>query len=826
MPDTTKSNVLKLQILIFLAGFTFLIMEVSWNRMLSLVLGSTVTASTIVLATFMAGFGSGAWFWGRAANHRAGVGRMLALLMGGIGLTAAADYWLITLSIPSLCSVLATSGWSVTATDLVAFPLAALLLFIPTFLMGGIFPLVTKLAVRSNAGLAVSVGRLFAIETLGSTCGGLITGFWLLGTFGQMQTMMIAVVINLLLAAWLFFSDQQAESVAAEKSRSSVDLPSLRRMALISTFACGFVNLGLQVAWMRMFRTYLTNTSYTFALVSSMSILGLFLGSYLFRKNAYKIADSARTMLRAVMLMALAALASLIMLIQFPQLFMLPFQELMSEPLNRVLLLPLITSLLIVVPPALVSGFAFPLACRMYAAGAGDVSRDVGFVMMVNTTGSVLGPLVVAFVLMPWLGAALSVLALAGVLMIASAIVLRQKQWQTPLSYVVYSSLLIMVVVLGFRPQITILPPSFSAFDRELLFYRESVEGTLSVGKDRGTRNVSKYTFVNNSAVIGSTYDAIKVVKMVGHLPFLVGAECRNVLVIGFGIGVTTSAIASHPEVESITCVELVPGLQDAARFYTELNHDVVADPRLNVVAGDGRHYLQITPETYDLISCDPTHPILGSGNLYTRDYFEMCRDHLNPGGMVSQYLPLHKLGPDEFLGLLKTFQSVFPDCTVWLGNFHAVMLGSNEALKVDFDQWSKRVAQMDADKDFYIEPNHLAATYFLDGSTIAELGRRSAINTDNLSYTEFFDADCLDADNISLNLKLFLENRVSLSTLFTNISNPGLLNRYLEGNRLMTESLALQFAGDRRGALQRLQEACRANPEDPEYPLMIRISH
>mgnify|MGYP000697646323 CR=1 FL=1 len=95
-------------------------------------------------------------------------------------------------------------------------------------------------------------------------------------------------------------------------------------------------------------------------------------------------------------------------------------------------------------------------------------------------------------------------------------------------------------------------------YDRDILFYEESVEGTLSVGQDRDTRARAKYTFVNNSAVIGSTYDAVKVVKMVGHFPFFMGLECRDVLVIGFGIGVTTSAIAAHPEVESIECVELV----------------------------------------------------------------------------------------------------------------------------------------------------------------------------------------------------------------------------------------------------------------------------
>ncbi len=801
-----------LHIFIFLAGLTFLIYEVSWNRMLSLVLGSTVTASTIVLATFMAGFGSGAWYWGKIGDKRIGVGKMLMYLTLFIGIVGVVGYYLIF-------------NWVVYHSGFIGYVSVVFLLFIQTFLMGGIFPLVSKLAVSSDAKMAATIGRLFAIETLGSTIGGLITGFWLLGTYGQRSTVLIAVTINILMTIWMIIAKMKAES-KAETVTQGKDLPSMRRIALVTTFACGFVNLGLQVAWMRMFKIYLTNTSYTFALVSSMSILGLFLGSYIFRKNAHKISDYPKTMLRTVLLMVLASIVSLVLLIQLPQLFMLPFQDLMSNPLNRILLLPLVSSMLIVVPPALFSGFAFPLACRMYSAGAGNVSRDVGFVMMVNTVGSVLGPVVVAFVLMPIVGAALSVLAMSMILMIAAVLANRQTKMQGPLGYFVYSGLMVLVALFVIRPEVTILPPSFHAFDRDLLFYNETVEGTISVGQDRGTRSESKYTFVNNSAVIGSTYDAIKVVKMVGHLPFLAGGKINDVLVIGFGIGVTTSAIASHSEVESIKCVELVTGLTDAARFYSDMNMNVVSDPRLDVVSGDGRHYLQKTTDKFDLISCDPTHPILGSGNLYTSDYFKMCRDHLNPGGFVSQYLPLHKLGSDEFNGIMKTFQSVFPDCTIWLGNYHAVLLGSTDAIKIDFAQWSERVGKMDVDKNFYIEANHLAATFFLDGKTVAKLGEELALNTDDLSYTEFFDADCLDPANISLNLDTFLKNRTDISEIFSNVDDQDMLHRYVRGNQLMTESLFYQFNGDRRGSLHRLQQACKANPEDPEYPFMIKLNY
>jgi spermidine synthase len=250
----------------------------------------------------------------------------------------------------------------------------------------------------------------------------------------------------------------------------------------------------------------------------------------------------------------------------------------------------------------------------------------------------------------------------------------------------------------------------------------------------------------------------------------------------------------------------------------------VARDPRLNLMAGDGRHFLGTTDRTYDLISCDPTHPILGSGSLYTTDYFELCRDHLNPGGMVSQYLPLHKLGDREFRGLIATFGAVFPHSTVWLGHYHAVLLGSLEPIEVAFDDWSARVAALGFDRHFYLEPHHLAATLVLDAPAIARLVATSRLNTDNRSYTEFFRPACLDAGNLVQNLRYLQEQRVPLAGVFRDVPDPGLLDRFVQGNRLMTDALAHKLSGADRESFAALQEAMAVNPEDQEFPFLMRL--
>lgn len=819
------------RLVIFLTGFSFLLYEVSWHRLLSLVLGATVTAATLVLAAFMAGFGVGARVLGRRADAHPRPGALLGGLLIGLGAVSALDYVLFTRALPRLYAGLADMGLGDGAVEVWVFVAAALLLFAPAFLMGGVFPLVSRLATGGDAPLGVTLGRLYAWETLGSAVGGLLTGFVLLGALGQRATTGLAVVLDVGLGLWVIVSGVFATGAAAADDpapRRREPAPpdaSARRAALLAALVCGLCILGLQVLWLRMFRTYLINTSYSFALISSLAILGLFAGSALFARRRGDDPGPA-ALLRPLLWLGATTLLGLLLLVRLPQTLMFPFGSLLADPLARMLLLPLVAGLLVVGPPSVASGYAFPLCCSLYA-GRDTLAGDVGRVLLANTAGAVIGPPAAAFLLLPALGAARAVMLLAWLAGGAALLILwRQPQRGRVARMVLAGGLLALLAFAVAGPAIRILPPSFHRYDRDVLYYRETVEGTLSVGQDRGTRSDAKYTFVNNSAVIGSSYDAIKVVKMVGHFPFLAGLDGGDVLVIGFGIGVTTSAIAQHPEVDSITCVELVTGLKEAATYYRDLNRDVVEDPRLDIRAGDGRHHLQLTDDRYDLISCDPTHPILGSGNLYTRDYFALCRDRLKPGGMVSQYLPLHKLGPDELLGIVSTFRDVFPDCAVWLGHYHAVLLGATAPLEIDFADWKARTEALGSDMHFYVDPYHLAATLALDAAGVDALMPEPRLNTDDRSYTEFFDPDCLDPANVARNLRVLMDGRTEPTRLFSNVDDPARFARFVAGNRLLIESLALKFEGNRAGSLRALQEACRVNPENQEYPFLIRLEY
>lgn len=805
-----------------LSGFSFLIYEVSWFRMLSLMIGATVQASTIVLTSFMAGFGLGAWFFGRHPMTRRRPARLLSFLLLGVALIGFLSFPLIRQGIPLLYTSLGVAGITLDNAASLVMLFCLVGLFLPALLMGGLLPVMAVLLIRDNRELTVMTGRLYALETLGSVLGALSTAFLLIRFLGQQETLWLAVGINAVCAVLIARSgsplpeepDPEEKTGKERVQVRSGHMKIIRSTALICAFSFGLAVAGLQIAWFRIFKVYLTNTSYSFALITAMVILGFFAGGHLYSRSSGS--GSIEQLSRLLALAAVIVIAGFVILVWMPQWIMFPLAGNHDAFMMRIFVIPVLTALLVILPLTLVSGYCFPFACTAFAGGYRQIGSGMASIYAASTAGAVIGPSLTAFLLIPGKGAALAVLFYAFFLIVAALATIRRLEWT-----LICAAMLLLVY--GFLPVVRILPPSFVRYERELLQYRETVEGTWMVARGTGGRDVAVSTYVNNSAVIGSTYDAVKAVKLVGHLPFYAGLKCRNVLVIGFGIGVTTSAIASHPEVERIDCIELVAGLKDAAPYYSALNAGVDKDPRVQIKSGDGRHFLQATARRYDLISCDPTHPVLGSGSLYTRDYFQLCRQRLTEEGMVSQYLPLHKLRRDDFLGIIKTFHEVFPGATVWLGHSHAVLLGSVKPLAVDFSDWVKRVEATARDPFFYSNPYHLAASFIWSSAAIAAFPAEVPTNSDDYPLTEFFRISALDPGNIAINLGYMNEHRSSPGDFFHGISNPDLLERFLEGNRMLTRAILQDMAGNRQGFFELLQNACQINPENEELPFLIK---
>lgn len=822
---TVKQCNLKLYfILIFFSGFSFLIFEVSWFRLLSLAIGSTTSASSLVLSAFLSGMGLGAFVIGKKI-----ISFKLELLFGIISTSGLLVYSSIVYGIPFLYSLF-DAAW-------VGYLFAIFVVFIPAFFMGGVLPIIAEKMVIISKNKNKHLGLLYALETLGSFIGAIFTGFILIKWLGQYNTVLIASAVLAILALYQFIWGKKETSSVIHKNEIAANVienqfnkkekssSNLVKIILLSAFTCGFLGVSLQVIWFRFFNVYFVNTSYTFATISAIVILGLFIGSWFYSIFARKIYNKIRALSITLLFISISSVLGIIVLLFLPELIMIPLATTQDDYLLRIFIIPIITAVIVIVPTTAFSGFCFPLLWSMATENNKQISSTIGKLLFFNSMGSAIGPILITFLFIPLFGAILSSV-IPVLLLLLVLLFIHKNRPEKSFKIFLSGSLILLILVLIVRPQLQILPPSFSKYDKKVIGYGETSEGTYIVGQELNPENPTISTYVNNSSVIGSTYDAIKAVKMVGHLPFLMGLNCNNALVVGFGIGVTTSAIASHQEVKNIDCVEIIPELKNVAFHYKELNRGVYNDPRLKINKGDGRHFLQSTHKQYELISSDPTHPILGSGNIYTKEYFELCKAHLSPHGMISQYLPLHKLRLSDFLGIIKTFKTVFPDATLWLGQYHAILIASKsgKSIPIDFNRWKFEVEKLPNDPYFYSNAYHLAASMALNSIQIDEISNDAIVNTDDKSYVEFFSLDAFMTNNLPNNLSFLNQHRGGVNAAFVNIDNPSLMSTYIYSNQILTDGLVEMLKGNDSEYKNALEKAHSANPENQEYPFLLKL--
>ena len=441
-------------ILVFLSGLTFLIFEVSWFRMLSLTIGSTTGASTLVLSAFLSGMGIGGYFWGKKSSIT------LWHLFAYIGVMGGIASFGITYGIPLI--------YQATSCSWIAYIVAIIVIFIPTFFMGGVLPILAEKTSQFSINKNRSLGQLYALETLGSVIGGLLTGFLLIKIWGQQGTVLFAIAIILLQTIILLIRQQKfdptengtiSEVISSPKSNTEKDTETQKiwKIAPISTFMCGFLIVSMQAIWFRFFKVYFVNTSYTFATISSIVILGLFLGSWIFSATTQRINNKPKALYVVLLLMSFIATIGLVLLINLPSLIMVPLATSQEDYFLRILVLPIISALLIIVPLTLLSGYCFPLIWSMVTESQKHISPRIGAIVLSNSLGSAIGPILTSFVLIPLFGGALSTLVCIAIVLISILWISKihpffkaQKRFNIGISGVLIGLLIILII----HPQI------------------------------------------------------------------------------------------------------------------------------------------------------------------------------------------------------------------------------------------------------------------------------------------------------------------------------------------------------------------------------------
>ncbi|MBL8898162.1 MAG: fused MFS/spermidine synthase, partial [Planctomycetes bacterium] len=358
-------------------------------------------------------------------------------------------------------------------------------------------------------------------------------------------------------------------------------------------------------------------------------------------------------------------------------------------------------------------GAAFPLGVAALAGGGLSAERAVAHACATNTFGAIAGTAAVSFYAIAAHGTHFAVQglvlasALAAALGVHAALIRGAAVPRRTLRATCAALCMLACGSLLAWRGLPEVPIGLLAYGRRVerwndgarvLHVREGHSTAVAVTEqDDGARNFH----VSGKIVASGIPLDMRLQRLLGHIPALLHPHPRSVLIVGCGAGVTAGCFVDHPSIERIVICEIEPVVPEAARLYfDEENRGVLRDPRTQVIRDDARHFLATSRERFDLVTSDPIHPwVAGAAALYTAEYYQLCLEHLAPGGIFTQWVPLYETSEAAVKSELRTFFDAFPEGSIWSSDpdelgYDVVMLGSREPLRIDADALEERLAR------------------------------------------------------------------------------------------------------------------------------------
>ena len=729
-----------LSLAFFLSGAAALVFETLWLRQAGLMLGSTVWASSAVLAAFMAGLALGNAIAVRWAARVARTLRAYALLELGVGVAAT----LAVIGAPALGPALAPPfralGGAGAATNAVRFLVAFALVLAPTTAMGMTLPVLARALSRERADFGRVLGRLYGWNTLGGVLGAVGGELWLIGPLGVRGTALAAGALNGLAAALAGLlawrtraggaaADAAASAAGATAERSPLGGPARRLLA--TTFVLGAALLALEVIWFRFLQLFLFGTSLAFAVMLAVVLLGVGAGG-LVASLWLRRDPRAHRWLPAVA--AAAGLATIVSYASFsPSAGDGGGTFFISQPGATLAL-----SLRLMLAPSLASGVLFPLvgaALRYELRGAGEAA---GWLALANTIGSTIGALLAGFVLLPALGMERSMFAIG--LAYAAAVALgapgrdvarAPSRWP----WVWRTSFAALLVGLVAFPRGAMearhVKTSLGRFLDEgtrIVALREGVNQTTTLLRSEWLgETVSHRLVTNGHSMSGTAFADRRYMKMFVHWAMAVNPRIQRALLISYGLGSTAKALTDTRALARIDVVDISREILDLAGVVFASSEIPLRDPRVRVHVEDGRFFLQTTAERFDLITGEPPPPkAAGIVNLYSREYFRLVHDRLAAGGIATYWLPVEELDEDDARAIVAAFCDAFADCSLWTGaGAHWMLAGTRELREAPGDdaftaQWRDASVGPELVAIGLDDPEQLGAAFLADAAQLA----------------------------------------------------------------------------------------------------------
>jgi len=715
-------------------------------RQFALFTGHTVLATSSVLAAFMGGLALGAWPAGLLAD-RSSLRRLLRLY-GAVELGIGAC-GLLTLPLISLAGRLVLTEGFLSAPaafqSAAYFAAACAILIVPACLMGATLPLLTRwwsardrLGDRGNSrgsaasegwgaadrgdsrGSAASEGwgaadrplsLLYGLNTLGAVAGAALAGFALIPWIGISRTLAVAASLNALCAAlaWAASAFERDEKPQAPAAVHEHPPAAGQKRAMTILALTGAAAMICEVAWTREFALVLGSTVYAFTVMLATFLLGLAAGSLAFHRLRVKSATPFGWTGLGLLLSAaaLCVYAGLPFFGRLPYL-LLKLQGLAAVGPGAFTAVQCLLCACVTAAPTLLMGAVFPWAAAAAAPDSASIGRATGACYTANTLGAIVGSAAAGLALLPLLGVESSLLAAVwiygGAALLAfdaAPLAPRLAAARRWLPAAALAGLgLLSAVLSDWDPRLMaagvfIYAPAYASIgsyadfvrrlrEDELIFHENGANASVTVLRtDIGT----SYMRINGKTDASEGQD-MATQWLLGYLPLAAHpASPRRALVVGLGIGVTASALASEPGIDRIDVAEIEPAVARGARFFESANRGVLRDPRIRLRFADARQVLAAPGEPYDIITSEPSNPwIAGIASLYTREAFEAARGRLAPDGVFCQWFHGYFMSEQDFRMVVKTFVSVFPNAMLMsFGQADYFLMGSNTPWRVDY---------------------------------------------------------------------------------------------------------------------------------------------
>jgi spermidine synthase len=761
------------------SGCAALIYEIVWLQLLQLVIGLTAVSLGVLLGTFMGGMCLGSLLLPRLISARCHPLRVYGLMEFGIGIIGIA----VLFAMPYAGHIYTAKGGHGFAAIMLRGAVAAVCLLPPTLLMGATLPAISRCVETTPHGVSW-LGFFYGGNIAGAVFGCLFAGFYLLRVHNTATATYVAASLNgavALIALGLSVVTTHP-APAGRPMQSPVERLSGSWAVYVTIALSGLAALGAEVVWTRLLSLMLGPTVYTFSIILAVFLVGLGIGSSAASfVSRWTVRPRVALGCCQMLLVGAAAWTAYMIACSLPY---WPVNPTLALSPWYTLQLDLARCLWAILPAAILWGASFPLALAAVASRGQDPGRLVGGVYAANTVGAIVGALGFSLLVIPLAGTQWAQRLLIGLSGVAALLMFAPRLWPAPATAaaanqsskpafsiaaaVALAASMGLVALLAWR--VSPAPWGVVAYGRFMATYGNRLAPGIIAEKEvpsgggtpdifciylgeglNGSVAVTKWkSGVRNFHSAGKVQASneprdMRLQRLLGHIAALLHQQPESVLVVACGAGVTAGTFVLHPGVKRIVLCDVEPLVpRFVAPMFEQENYGVAKDPRTEIVLDDGRHFVRTTKEKFDIITSDPIDPwVKGCAALNTVDYYQMCKAHLKPGGVMTVWIPLYESNLDSAKSMIATFFRVFPNGILWRNDsdgegYDAVLFGQAGPTQIDVDKLQDRLNRDDhalvkkslAQVGFHSAVS-LLTTYGGQAPDLQEWMRDAQINTD-----------------------------------------------------------------------------------------------